>query len=71
MSLVPPAYYADILAEKGRALMYSDFSETATSVSDNASSALQREQDLPEPDSTQLMRSLNRKADFANSQWYA
>lgn len=71
VSLVPPAYYADILAERGRALMYSgDMSETATSLSDNTVSALQREAELPEPDSMQLMRSLNRGQDFTTSQWY-
>lgn len=71
VSLVPPAYYADILAEKGRTLMYSDaMSETATSYSDSTTTALQRESELGEPDSGQLMRSINRNKEFASTQWY-
>lgn len=70
VSVVPIAYYADILAEKGRALLYSDISETVTSYSEGTTAALQRESEMPEPDSMQIMRSLNRNADFTTSQWY-
>ncbi|CAO1639177.1 unnamed protein product [Sympodiomycopsis kandeliae] len=70
VSLVPIAYYADILAEKGRALLYSDVSETVTSYSEGTSAQLQKEIDLPDPDANQIMRSLNRNADFTTSQWY-
>lgn len=71
VSIPPPAYYAHILADKARVLLFGSGSETATAVSETEgaeSSALSSE--VPDPDSMVLMRSLNREKDFSSSLWY-
>ncbi|PWN48211.1 Piwi-domain-containing protein [Violaceomyces palustris] len=65
VSLVPVAYYADILAEKARPLMYTD-EDTATSVTSES----REERPLQEVDSKAVMRLLERSSDFCESQWY-
>ncbi|CAO1623705.1 unnamed protein product [Parajaminaea phylloscopi] len=71
VSIVTPAYYADIFAEKARSLLFSDQSETATQVTDGGeTSSLGTQAELPDPDSMTLMRSLSRSQDFVESLFY-
>lgn len=71
VSVVTPAYYADILAEKARTLLFADQSETATQVTESGdTSSLGTQAELPDPDSMTLMKSLSRSQDFVESLFY-
>ncbi|KAK1921573.1 eukaryotic translation initiation factor 2C 2 [Papiliotrema laurentii] len=65
VSLVPPAYYADIIATKARDLIYSDdFSDTATTLS---SSSVQKSQTY---DPLRLKKRLEENPHFNEVGWY-
>ena len=65
VSLVPPAYYADLLCEKARALVWGEVSDTSTIVSGEQVELREEQiQDL------QVMAKLERGGLFTEVQWY-
>jgi len=67
VSLIPPAYYADILADKCRALVWDPFDDSASMVSGTSSSELAP---LSSEETTKVMRRLEISPDFCESLWF-
>ncbi|KAK0537016.1 Protein argonaute [Tilletia horrida] len=67
VSLIPPAYYADVLADKSRALVWDPIDDAQSIVSGGSSSELQP---LSSEESTKVMRRLEISPDFCESLWF-
>lgn len=70
VSLVPPAYYADILCEKARAFVYdsADDSGSETTTSSGARERVIKE--ITEEKSRELMQTFSKSKLFSESLWY-
>ncbi|WVQ76034.1 hypothetical protein IAR50_005670 [Cryptococcus sp. DSM 104548] len=66
VSLVPVAYYADLIAEKARSWIYNDDSETATVASTSSGSKVQ----YAEFDVYRIAKRFATAPDFENVAWY-
>ncbi|KAE8268903.1 hypothetical protein A4X09_0g3444 [Tilletia walkeri] len=67
VSLIPPAYYADILADKCRALVWDPLDDAQSVISGTSSSELQP---LSSEETTKVMRRLEISPDFCESLWF-
>ncbi|CAD6932562.1 unnamed protein product [Tilletia controversa] len=68
VSLPPPAYYSDILAEKARALLWGDFD--AQSMATGTSGSSRPYEPLEEAKAMELMGRINKRPEFGLSAWY-
>ncbi|KAK0518600.1 Protein argonaute [Tilletia horrida] len=70
VSLPPPAYYSDILAEKARALLWAD-ADTRSLVTGSSASGESRPFDpVDERKARELMTRIDKRTDFNLAQWY-
>ncbi|CAD6944499.1 unnamed protein product [Tilletia laevis] len=68
VSLPPPAYYSDILAEKARALLWGDFD--AQSMATGTSGSSRPYEPLEEAKAMELMGRISKRPEFGLSAWY-